>query len=217
MRALVLLLTLAQDPLLPEGAEGRLRVGDGKTFVTALAISPDGGLLASGDREGVVRIWKLPSRELLLKEAYGRSGIGSLVFAPDGKTLFGAVWHDGTYRFDVETRELKKIAASAFSGNDALSLSPDGKLLAATDQDRNLFLFRPDGDKGSRAAISGDPDRDPQKGPVFSSKGRSDTHHSIAFSPDGKSVCWGWDGGTIRIYDVQTRKPQVILPGHNDN
>lgn len=70
------------------------------TALYALAVSPDGQVLASGDRLGVVCLWKLESGKLLrklkaadfytydpVKRSRSIGGIRSLCFTPDGKRL----------------------------------------------------------------------------------------------------------------------------------
>jgi WD40 repeat protein len=57
--------------------------------VKAMALSPNGKLLASGDEMGIVKLWDLNSRkELPFPEGKARDlHVSAMAFSPDGKTL----------------------------------------------------------------------------------------------------------------------------------
>src|SRR5260370_14855240 len=88
--------------LCPEGLRGwewhylkRLRYGESSSLVhpgaAYVACSRDGRYIASGSRDGTVKIWDAPSgNELLtIKDAH-TSFVGSVVFSPDGQRLASA-------------------------------------------------------------------------------------------------------------------------------
>jgi len=68
--------------------------GFGADWVRALAVSPDGILLATGDERGMLRIWEVDSGVMVSEFATGRI-IQSLAFSMDGKQLALGLW-DGT-------------------------------------------------------------------------------------------------------------------------
>ncbi|MGH7140987.1 MAG: WD40 repeat domain-containing protein, partial [Pirellulales bacterium] len=74
----------------------------------ALAISPDGNLLAVAGRDGYIRLWQLPQGELLRDIQADTLRIRTLAFSPDGRELASGgdgrqvrLWH-------VETGELSR-------------------------------------------------------------------------------------------------------------
>ncbi len=74
------------DPLL--GHTGRM---------LTLAISPNGGILASGGYDQTIRLWDLATRKEI-RQLYGhRAAVSALVFSPDGKRLASG-GYDGTVR-----------------------------------------------------------------------------------------------------------------------
>jgi WD40 repeat protein len=69
------------------------------TSVTELTFGPVGGQLASGDKDGVIRLWDLradPPRETALLEGHSK-GITSLSYGPGGRVLASGS-KDGTVR-----------------------------------------------------------------------------------------------------------------------
>ena len=56
--------------------------------VSSVAFSPDGKILAIGDRDGTVRLWDLATGRQLGSPLSSKDGpVGSVAFSPDGKTL----------------------------------------------------------------------------------------------------------------------------------
>ena len=124
-----------------------------KQSVWALAIGPDGKLLASGGQDRTIIIWTLP--EGAPRQTLSTHGIvDSLAISPDGKTLAAGeqgeieLWSlpDGTYR----------QAMTAFdtpANVESLAFSPDGTVLASGDSDGRIYLWEMGGEKNRRALI----------------------------------------------------------------
>jgi WD40 repeat protein len=81
------------------GERGK-RQGSGNTAYCA-AISPDGTLVASGHRDGSVRLWQLASGRLLATEARHRGLVGRAAFSPDGRQLATGDRHGQIYVWPV--------------------------------------------------------------------------------------------------------------------
>jgi WD40 repeat protein len=208
----------AQEPPLPDGAISRLRVAaaDGRpSSVTTLAMSPDGKTLAAGSLDKTVTVWTLAAPEKPLKLPPEEYFPRSLVFAPDGKLLYWSSSYGGILALDLGSGKIRLLADSRHSDSDALSLSPDGKTFATTDKDRNLYLWDAAGDKARSRVIAGRPGVNPEDGAYVTMMGRLDTQRSTAFTPDGKGIAWGWDDGSIRLCDIDSRAQLKKFPGHN--
>jgi WD40 repeat protein len=160
--------------------------------VQALALSPDGKLLAAACQGGRVPLWALeggkaePRREL----AFGDPMVRSVAFSADGRAL--ACCGNGPIRiWDVQTgKELLEGGLPQERGVLAVCFSPDGKTLAAGIYDGTARLWD---------VATGAP------------RARPLTHdglvYAVQFSPDGRLVCTGSADGTARLWDASTGQP----------
>ncbi|HYT90473.1 MAG TPA: WD40 repeat domain-containing protein [Gemmataceae bacterium] len=166
------------DPL-PKGALARfgtLRLrGDDAT--EALTFSPDGKLLASGGRNGVVRVWDAATGQELHTFTGHAETIRALAFVVGTNkpgTLLASGSMDGTVRFwDLASGKQAGPTLKHPNGVSALAVSPDGRLLA-TGADHRIYVWRQADGAELRKWIA-------HQGGVL----------SLAFTPDGKSLLSG--------------------------
>lgn len=211
--------------------------------VAAVALSPDGKLLALGRRSAQsVHVWDtITHQEVASLPA--RAGVMSLNFSPDGK-LIAAGCYNGVIRFweGPEWRELPLNGATPHRDvhGDVL-FSPDGKTLATASEAGALALwdvetrqvraqlegntskvvdlsFSPDGKTLAAASEDGivrfwDAASGQSVPPQLRLPGVN--LGAIAYTPDGKSLAAGAIDGTIRILDTATKTPQALLRGHD--
>jgi WD40 repeat protein len=74
----------------PYSGKSRRRLPAVPEFLHAMAVSPNGRLIASGYASGAVRVWDVASGQQLGLFAGHQGGINSLAFAPDGRLLASA-------------------------------------------------------------------------------------------------------------------------------
>jgi WD40 repeat protein/serine/threonine protein kinase len=100
---------------------------------SSVAVSPDGGILAttasSGDFNNAIRLWDTSSGELLGECTGHKQGVWSVAFSPDGKTLTTSS-DDSTLKFwNITTRQemfsIRRVGTTLTS----LTFSPDGQCL----------------------------------------------------------------------------------------
>jgi WD40 repeat protein len=108
--------------------------------VLALAFSPDGRTLVSGDVDGLAMLWHVrPARERRVLRGH-EGAVSQVAYRADGKVLATAGW-DGTVRlWDAATGKALRTLRGHASTLPALALSPDGKLVASPDTDGRFLL-----------------------------------------------------------------------------
>ncbi|MEV4800945.1 protein kinase [Nonomuraea sp. NPDC049421] len=177
------LLAVAGDPVTVwEVASGRqvTSIAAGGD-VPAVALSPDGGTLATA-RGTLLETWDVRSGRRI--KAYEGVGDLALAFSPDGMTLAA-----GTRLLDLRTGQVTPLdlaaRASGGAAATALAFSPDG--------DRLAF-----GLEGGRVLLWGVRERAPI-GTIRSGSGPVD---EVRFSPDGGLMAI--DAGRTSLWDVRT-------------
>ena len=163
----------------------------------SVAFSSDGTLLASGFKDGTVRVWRVADSgiadwTLLHAKAIptGEREVGyshDVAFSPDGTVLaFGLP--DGSVRLWRASDGALLHALEGRSGKVcSLAFSPDGCALAAGTWDGPVSLWRvTDGTH------------------LRSLNGHTDAVVSVAFSPDGKTLASGSLDCTTRLWDISS-------------
>ena len=203
--------------------------------VTALAFSPDGVVLASGDDSGEVRLWRAGTGELLsvLQPDRADNKVMALVFTEDGTKLIGAglgeiqVWELDTEVSQPIVTRLEGLRGSrslrrshsitGFSPFSPTVFSPDGRFLASQVRDSvsetiTLKIYVWDVATGSLLSKLGHAGWLEAILTWFgfyksSGYGPGDIN-ALAFSPDSKTLATvGSD--TIRLWDMRRDKPRA--------
>lgn len=168
--------------------------------VGPLAVSPDGGILASGasgflddSKDTTLRLWDVASREEITILHGHTSGFTSVTFSPDGALLAAGSRGGTILLWDVASRKEVGILKGHKHGVWALAFSPDGTLLASGATDFTVRLW----DVVSRTEVG-----------IL--KEYSFWVTSAAFSPNGALLATGsYDGA--ELWDVASRKKVVSL------
>jgi WD40 repeat protein len=106
------------------------------TVYTA-ASSPDGEQLASGSRDGTVRVWDVAGETLQTFKKH-TDLVSSVAFSPDGKHLVSGS-HDRTLRvWDLRTGAISQILRGHSDWVLACAFSPDGKQLISGSKDMTV-------------------------------------------------------------------------------
>jgi RNA polymerase sigma factor (sigma-70 family) len=190
------------DPLPPAALArlGTVRLRQGGQ-VSALSLSADGKLIASGGVDNVARLWDAATGRQVGRIA-GLVNASGVALSPDGKTV-AAASNGRVYLFDAATgKERRALQAGNFFQAFGVAFSPDGKWLACGAVDGIVYLWEVATGKLHKQL------RVP-RGPQVSLP-------VIAFSPDGKQLASGGGDKMVRLWDVATGTEVRSFAGHTD-
>ncbi len=167
-----------------------------------ISISPDGRLLAVGDKQGV-RLWDLRSDAEQAALSLSLTNVRIAVFSPDGTRLAVAGSQPEVQIVAVPTGEVLAVLRGHTALVEAVTFSPDGKRVLTAGQDRSVRLW--DAATGELQTVLGG-----AKG------GHTDAVFAAVFHPDGTRIATGGRDRAIRIWDTATGDELVRLAGHTD-
>ena len=175
--------------------------------VKAIAISPDGQLLASGSTDHSIKLWELGDGRLLhtfpgrsLRFLSGHDApVRALAFSGDGRTLISGS-DDCTLKWwDLETRTFLQQTPEHGWSIASIAVSQNGRLVASGGGDGLVDLW----ELGSGT-------------PIARLQKHRDAISSLLLSPDGKTLISASDDSTIRLWDLEGDRIIRTLRGHND-
>lgn len=155
--------------------------------VVALAVSPDGGILATGSQDRTARLWDTRTGELL--HTLGGHGlyVESISFSPDGKRVATGS-HRESRLWDTATGKLLAMLQGAV----AVAFSPNGKELATSTTEKSVALW--DATNGTLLR------KVPTKVPWI---------RHMAFSPDGaRLAAAGYD--EVEMWETERYTPVMF-------
>lgn len=170
--------------------------------VNAIALSPDGTMIAVAHTNNPVYIWDTATRRVVATITAG-AGASGLAFSPDGKTL--AICGNDVLLWDVAGKRIKAtlttVKNSADGSPTAAAFSPDGRTLAVSinaNQDQNGNYLAPGIELWNLTT----------RRVTANLKGGTGSG-PIAYSPDGRTlVATEFGGNSLSLWDV-TAKPRL--------
>ncbi|MGH4029941.1 WD40 repeat domain-containing protein, partial [Actinomycetota bacterium Odt1-20B] len=193
-----------QQMLTWDAASGTIhgRMPRDRSEISDLSLSPDGRLLAAGERSVGERqrvvLWDAGSGKRLQDLMIGKRSADALTFSPDGRALAVGRGREGTQLWDTARR--KRRATLPEDVGEGLAFSADGQTLAtatpggSSEADGVVRLWDIPGAR-VRATLNGH------------------TRHVVAavFSQDGRTLATAGSDGTVRLWDAATGLPRATL------
>ncbi|KAK5205430.1 hypothetical protein LTR72_007062 [Exophiala xenobiotica] len=180
-----------------------------------VAFSPDGKRLASGQWNGMVKLWDVATGSALQTLANAHNNyVSDVAFSPDGKWLASASG-EGIIKLWEAAGGLRGSAPRTLEGHDRfvrkVTFAPDSKRLASAGADGTVRVW--DVETGTMLQmLRGSTDlRDSADlwHPIMDSSMRTMTVQAVAFSGDGKQLMSVSEAGTVRLWDVAGKAREV--------
>jgi serine/threonine protein kinase/WD40 repeat protein len=159
---------------------------------SAVAVSPDGRLLALADGDKAIRLVDADSYADIRRWEAHTERVFSLSFSPDGTRLLSASLDDTVGVWDVATGALIARLVGHNADVFCAAMSPDGTRIASGGRDRIVRLW--------------DTTHFENVGQLV---GHRDYIYSLAWSADGRQLITGSGDSTVRIWDTRTLAEQV--------
>lgn len=197
----------AQDDNPPSRVITPENAGDIEIIATLQADEPmggfvysrDGAVIATGSASGTVRLWAIPSGELIHTLIGHTTNVVGMSFSPDNQRLATAGWDNVVRIWDVATGETLFILEGHESWVYDVVYGPNGRTLTSESADGTVRVWN-----AADGAL------------MHTLRDASCGNTPMVYNADGSQLATGSESGNICIWDVVTGELEVVFRGHTD-
>jgi len=165
--------------------------------VNAIAISPNGELIASGSY-GTIRVWNVKTGEL--KQEFlsaHKDKVTSVAISPNGEILVSGST-DNTMRLWQLEKGIRRLTIPAHqTGINSVAISPDNQIIASAAEDGLIQLWNPK--TGTR---------------MLTLKSHTRAVNSLAFGKNARILVSASDDGRLIVWNLEKGNQTHIFEGH---
>ena len=168
---------------------------EGNNFITALSFSPDGKLLASGNNDTTVSLWRTDTgKEVTKLPNHHSSWITTLAFSPDGKYLASGSKDTTVQLWHIPTGESLTTFTAHIGDIATLAFSPDSNTLATGSLDGTVRFWNIKTRTSLPTHITG----------------HTGWKHATTFSKDSSTLASVAEHGTIALWNLKTLQKPIL-------
>jgi sugar lactone lactonase YvrE len=183
----------------------RARLQGHTGHICALAYSPDGRTLASGDSAGTIKLWDTRTdRERATIKGH-RGNVLCLAFSPDGTTLASGSLDQTVRLWNLANGQEQASLKGPRFAISAVAFSPDGKSVAAGGKSGYSGAVAP-----AYAVIIWDAAKREERATI---EGHAGGVRGLAFTPDSRTLAVSSGDGTLKLWAGATGKVIAAITG----
>ncbi|MFM8931671.1 MAG: WD40 repeat domain-containing protein, partial [Gemmataceae bacterium] len=168
--------------------------------VLSLSFHPKGTSVASGSRDGSVRLWEVPTGRELAQLLAHQGEVRALTHSPDGDFLLTAGDDREVKLYDLNKQEVVQRFTGHQEPVTALAFSADGRLVATGGGDRKLRIY----ERATAKLLNEIP-------------GHGLAINGVALSRDGKLAATACADQRLRVFDTATGGVKLAIPHFQGN
>jgi len=166
-------------------------------YISLIAWSPNGRILASSSADGTIRLWDAETGESLRIIDGHKRGVWCVAFDPTGEVLASGD-DDCVKLWETNSGNLLNILEMNTEGAVSLAFDPMGHTLASGTYDNTVKLWETTSGKL-----------------LHTLKGHTESVGRVAFDPTGHTLASGSQDGTVKIWEIASGKLLHTLKGQS--